>query len=531
MNDGQVKLGAERSSMAGDGTATVAAVDLGSNSFHLIIARLVDGELKIVDRMREQVMLADGLDHEGYLGEQAQARALDCLERIGQRLRGLPSLRVRVVGTNTLRIAKNAAEFRERAQGLLGHPIEIVSGQEEARLIFLGVAHDEYSSAPRLLADIGGGSTEVIVGAGYQVLRSHSLFMGCVNYSKRFFPDGGLKKDRFRKAEIAAALELRTIQHEIRQMGWTTSLGSSGSIVAIAEILRVNGWTEGPITWPGLKKLRRIMIEAGTTEALSLDGLKRERAPVLAGGLAILRAIFRCLELESMRAASGAMREGVLHDLVGRIRHDDIRDHTIRRMVERYRVDLGQATRVEHVALRLLDRLTGEAGLDNEQNRRILVWAAQLHEIGLAVSHTGFHKHGAYLIQFSEMPGFSADDQAMLATVVRTQRRKLSATLFSELPSEAAALAVRLSVVFRLAVLLNRSRSPQEVPEVEISAAWDRIVLRFPKGWAEAHPLTRADLEQEASYLVPLGVQLRLGVRRARDGKRAGPVVERGRRP
>jgi exopolyphosphatase/guanosine-5'-triphosphate,3'-diphosphate pyrophosphatase len=489
---------------------TVAAVDLGSNSFHLIIARFLDHELQVIDRVREQVMLADGLDADDRLTEAAQDRALACLERIGERLRSIPSVRVRAVGTNTLRRAKSAGRFRARCQAALGHPIEIVSGQEEARLIYLGVAQDQFSTETRLLADIGGGSTEILLGKGYEVLRAHSLFMGCVDYSKRFFADGVLRKDRFRKAEIAAGLELRAIQHELRRMGWERCLGSSGTINAVREVVRAAGWTDSAITWPAIKKLRRAMIDAETVDRLRFQGLKAERAPVLAGGLAILRAIFRSLEIDAMHVASGAMREGVLHDLVGRIRHDDIRDHTIRRMVERYHVDLGQSIRVEQVALRLLDQLGTDWGMDAYPIRKQLVWASHLHEIGLAVSHTGFHKHGAYLIEHSHMPGFSSDDQAILAALVGGQRRKLSRTLFAGLASDIAEPVARLCVVFRLAILLNRSRRPQTTPAIEVSEDWSELELAFPDGWCEAHPLTQADLEQEAHYLAGLGVELQV---------------------
>ena len=510
---------------------TVAAVDLGSNSFHLIIVRFLDHELQVIDRVREQVMLADGLDAEDRLTDKAQARALACLERIGQRLRCLPSVRVRAVGTNTLRRAKNADEFRAKSQAALGHPIEIVSGQEEARLIYLGVAQDQFSTATRLLADIGGGSTEILLGKGYEVLRSHSLFMGCVNYSKRFFPEGVLRKEYFRKAEIAGGLELRAVQHELRRMGWDSCLGSSGTIIAVREILRSAGWTDGAITRPALKKLRRAMIDVGSVDRLRFEGLKNERAPVLAGGLAILRAIFRSLEIEAMGVASGAMREGVLHDLVGRIRHDDIRDHTIRRMVERYHVDLGQAIRVEHVALRLLGQLAVDWGMDAEQLGKQLVWASHLHEAGLAISHTGFHKHGAYLIQHSHMPGFSADDQTILAAVVRGQRRKVSRSLFARLPSGVEEAVMRLCVVLRMAILLNRGRSPQIVPTIQVADDWSEMELAFPIGWAETHPLTQADLEQEANYLGGLGIELQVVevIESDSDGSAAVSASEEGR--
>lgn len=483
---------------------TVAAVDLGSNSFHMVIGRFVDLELQIIDRVREPVTLADGLDEHDRLTEQAQVRALACLERMAQRLRSVSSIRVRAVGTNTLRRVRDGGEFRRRACVALGHPIEIVSGQEEARLIFLGVAHDRFSERRRLLADIGGGSTEIMLGAGYELLRSHSLFMGCVNYTKRYFPKGEIKKDAFRKAEIAARLELQTIERELGEIGWDEAAGSSGTILTVQEVLRANDWEDGPITPAGLKRLRRELLDAGSVDQLKLAGLKSERARVLPGGVAILRAVFRSFDLESMTTSTGALREGVLHDLVGRIRHDDIRDTTIAGMVERYHVDLTQAERVERTALQLLDQLDTKWELGPEQIRKLLIWASRLHEIGLAVAHSGFHKHGAYLIEHSHLPGFSGDDQAMLSAIVRGHRRKLSASLFH---TEAAAL---LCVLFRLAVLLNRSRVRQATPRISVSKDWTSIVLRFPAGWSETHPLTHEDLDQEARYLEALEIDLKV---------------------
>jgi exopolyphosphatase/guanosine-5'-triphosphate,3'-diphosphate pyrophosphatase len=487
----------------------VAAVDLGSNSFHMVIGRQVDQELQIVDRVREHVSLASGLDDKKRLTPEAQDRALVCLEKMGQRLRGLPGNRVRVVGTNTLRRARGKRAFRAKAERALGYPIEIIAGAEEARLIYLGVAHSRFSADTQLVADIGGGSTEIIIGEGFEVLRAHSLFMGCVTFSRRFFPEGELRKEHFRNAEIAARLELESIQQEMRGLAWEIAVGASGTIHAVDDLLRENGWSDTGITAAGLKKLRREMIEAGRVSDLRLPGLKDERAPVLAGGLAILRAIFKSLEVERMEAASGALREGVLVDLLGRIRRDDTRDATIARMVERFRVDLGQAARVERTALRLLDQL-GDDWSGSGRARRFLVWASRLHETGLAISHTGFHRHGAYLVTHSDMPGFSADDQATLAALIRTHRRKVHEELFLELPGDRVQATMRLCVVFRLAVLLNRGRVPQATPALEIAGDWRKLTLRFPRRWAEVHPLTAADLEREAGYLGALGIKLRV---------------------
>jgi exopolyphosphatase/guanosine-5'-triphosphate,3'-diphosphate pyrophosphatase len=487
---------------------TIAALDLGSNSFHMIIGRVADQELTIVDRAREQVSLAAGLDDRNRLSSGAQERALACLEMFGQRLRGLPATRVRVVGTNTLRRARNADSFRRKAERVLGHAIEILSGVEEARLIYLGALHNRFSPARQLVADIGGGSTELILGEGFRVLRSASMYMGCVHYSRRFFPDGVLCKKFFREAEIAAALELEPSQKRMRDMSWEVSVGTSGTIRAVHEILRLNGWAE-VITKAGVKELRRAMIEAGSVDRLRLPGLKPERAQVLPGGLAILRSILRSLDVAPMDVSTGALREGVLQDLLRRIRHEDVRDRTIGRMMDRYNVDMSQAARVEGTCRQLLQQLDGAAG-GSAASWKLLSWASRLHEVGLAVSHTAYHKHGAYLVAHSDMPGFSSDDQATMAALIRAHRRKIAAEMFEEVPAGRYEEITRLAVVFRLAVLLNRGRVSQPTPEFRVGGDWGSVELAFPDGWAECNPLTAADLQREARYLETLGTELRV---------------------
>lgn len=487
---------------------TLAAVDLGSNSFHLLIARAIDQELQIVDRMRDPVCLAAGLDGRNRIDEPTQSAALESLVRIGQRLRDLPGERVRAVGTNALRVAKNSREFLARARESLGHEIEIVSGQEEARLIYLGVAHSDFSAEPRLIVDIGGGSTEVILGEGFEVLQAHSLYMGCVSHSRRFFEGGAITRSKFREAEIASRLELRAIQKRLRTMGWTATVGASGTIRAISELLQNSGSTDGTITLPALKRLRRALLAAGGVERLTFTGLREERARVLPGGLAILIGLFKALGIESMTTCAGTLREGLLYDLVGRMRHEDVRDLTIRRMGGRYRIDLLQAARVERTAERLIARVGPP--LDSKQNRKRLVWASRLHEIGLAVSHTGFHKHGAYLVAHSDMAGFSADDQMLLSALIRGHRRKFSRQLFSGVAAFDEQTAFRLCVLFRLAVLLNRGRVSGIVPDVDSSSDGSEITLRFEAGWKRDHPLSVADLERERTWLAAAGVRLGL---------------------
>lgn len=494
---------------AAGGSLSVAAVDLGSNSFHMVIARAFAHDLHILDRLREPVRLAEALGEDGRLGGAAAERALECLARFGQRLRGLPPSQVRAVGTNTLRRAVNAREFAREAHRALGHPIEVISGQEEARLIYLGVSHmHPLEGRRRLVVDVGGGSTEIIVGEGFEVLRSHSLYMGCVNQTRVHFPGGVLTREAFRTAETAAALELRAVREGLRHMGWDAAIGSSGTIGAVSELLRVNGW-EGPaITLPRLKKLRKAMVAAGSVDRLRLEGLRPERAPVLAGGLAILFAVFRSLEIETMVSSTGALREGVLYDLVGRIEHHDVRDRTIRRLVEQYHVDLAQAGRVEKTALGLFAQIESQGESDPATARRLLTWAALLHEIGLTVSYTGYHKHGAYLVSHMDLPGFSENDQRVLAALIRGHRRKLGPAVFAELSPEETGAARQLCILLRLAVLLNRSRSPGDVPVPEVTWKNGEVELTFPGRWLEDHPLSRADLAQETDFLRAGGTTL-----------------------
>ncbi|MCC6406454.1 MAG: exopolyphosphatase [Planctomycetes bacterium] len=489
--------------------ASFAAVDLGSNSFHLLVAALSHGQLLVLDRLRERVALAEGLGPERKIRKEPEARALEALERFGQRLREFSPSRVRAVGTNTLRVARNAPEFLERAERALGHPIEVVSGREEARLIFLGVTHslaDE--NRRRLVVDVGGGSTECILGDGFEPLAMDSLAMGCVEYASQFFPDGALTRESLKRAQIAASLELSPIRRRYKSLGWETCVGSSGTILAIEEVLRTNGWSDGGITRKGLKRLRKELLAAGHASKLELEGLAADRASVIGAGFAIVNAIFKSFRLERIDVAEGALREGVLYDLAGRSMHDDARERTIRAWQQRWNVDLEHAARVERTALALLEQVADDWNLPVESSRRLLAWAARLFEIGLSVAYSGYHRHGAYLAQNGDMPGFSRGDQAELAALLGAHRRKLEKEAFAAFEPSRAALLLRLVVVLRLAVRLNRSRSPKPLPVVHLAARRGTLELAFPKRWLENHALTRTDLEEEVRLLQAVGIQL-----------------------
>lgn len=482
----------------------IAAVDLGSNSFHMIVACQQNGQLHVLDRLREPVRLAEGLTPEHRLNAEVRGRALACLERFGQRLREFPLGSVRAVGTNTLRRANRDGEFLREAQQGLGHPIEIISGVEEARLIYQGVANSVAAGDDRrLVMDIGGGSTELIVGEGYTTLYMESLYMGCVSMAQRFFAAGEITKEALRQAVLAAQLEFRQVENRFRNLGWTTETGASGTIKAIREILVNEGWSDQGITYPGLKKLRKALIAAGHADKLKLKGLSDERRPVLAGGFAILFAAFETLEMKHMNISTGALREGLLFDLLGRIKHEDIREATVAAMAARYHVDAEHAQRVEQMAMQLFDQVRGCWELD-ETWRQWLHWAACLHEIGLIIAHSQYHKHSAYLIQNSDMAGFSLGEQALLASFVRYHRRKMGKELWKGQPRQALYTAVLL----RLAVLLQRGRSDQELPDVVLDCTGDGLSMRFPEAWLSDHPLTQGGLEQERDYLAAAGLEL-----------------------
>lgn len=486
----------------------IAAVDLGSNSFHLVIARITRGKLYILDRLRETTRIAAGLDKNNRLTAQAQRRALDCLKRFGQRIAAIAPGSMRAVGTNTLRRAQNAKSFLQRAQQALGHPIEIIGGREEARLIYLGVAHSLADDAgKRLVVDIGGGSTELIIGERFEPLHMESLQMGCVTSSLSHFPGGVITAASMRRAEIAAQQELQNLTRHYRSIGWTNCIGSSGTINAIQEIIAANRWSRDGITRSGLKKLRKHLLAAGHVNRLQLTGLRSDRAPVLPGGVAILLAVFESLDIEQMHATGGALREGLLYDLLGRIRHKDIRDRSVARLSIQYHVDTDQAKRTEQTALRCLKQLP-QWKLDSYQP--MLGWSARLHEIGLAISHSQYHKHGAYLVEHSDMPGFSRQEQQLLATLILGQRNKFPFAVFTDLQAERARAAKRLCILLRLAALLNRSRSRQPLPKFSITAKGDVVHIKFPRGWLNKHPLTQADLAQEIKYLKAAKIRLRI---------------------
>lgn len=473
--------------------STLAAVDLGSNSFHLQVARVVDKQLYPLDSLKEMVQLAAGLSEDKLLHEASQQRALTCLGRFAERLRGLSQHAVRVVGTNSLRIAKNAAEFLQKAEKTLGFPIEVIAGHEEARLIYLGVAHSlPASDNNRLVVDIGGGSTEFIIGKRLESSKLESLYMGCINYSQRFFPDGKISKGAMKRAEFAARSEVQAIATDFSSDRWQEAYGASGTARALARILSLNHFNDDDetevITPAGLDRLRDYFIKAGDSRNLGLAGLQPDREKVIVGGFAIMAAIFTELKIARMGVATGALREGVLYDLLGRFHQEDMREVSVQQFMQRYRIDSAQANRIESLAIALGKQLLANHPDEEaaEDALKILSWAARLHEIGICVAHTSFHKHSAYILNNADIPGFSRMEQLQLSQLALAVRGSL--TKVREFIGNPVNLARVMAL--RLAVIFYNSRTSIALPDMKIAIEGRKCRLFIPQKWLECYPLT-----------------------------------------
>jgi len=485
--------------------STLGAVDLGSNSFHLVIGRVVDDQIYPLDSLKETVRLGTGLTAERTLDTDAQERALKALKRFSERLAGMPKEAVRVVGTNALRVAKNAGPFLRQAEQVLGFPIEVIPGREEARLIYVGVVHS-LPLAPhnRLVIDIGGGSTEVIIGNKLRVKTMESLYMGCVSYTRRFFADDRVDKKSMKRAELAAREQLQPHAARFEKVGWKETVGSSGTARSIAEILQKNGQSESGITAAGLEWLREHLVETGDFRKLAIEGLREDRVNVIAGGVAVLSGIFDELDLERMTVAEGALRDGVLWDLLGRVHHRDIREVTVEQFARRYHVDGPQAKRVASLAQALRAQLAAEdprLGASAE----FLDWAAKLHEIGMTIAQGAYHKHSAYILANADMPGFSRQEQGWLSNLVLAQRGKLEKmqAAFDDDPRLAA-----LALCLRLGVIFHRSRRTLQLPRLKLTRREHEWRFEVDEAWLRAHSLIDVALEHEKEEWEAVGYEL-----------------------
>lgn len=489
----------------------LAALDLGSNSFRLSIGRVVqqDGKAQIyaVDRLKETVRLAAGLGDDLILDEAAIKRGIKVLDRFSERVDGFHPNRVRAVATNTLRVARNIDDILPRFEAALGFPIHVISGQEEARLIFSGITNELPPSPDRrLMIDIGGGSTEIIIGKEFRPLHLSSLPMGCVTYTQRFFPDGRITAVRMELAMLAARRELETISRQYRRTGWQQAYGSSGTAKGLLAVLQGSAMSKKGITMAGMQQLKERLIADGEVHVQGLPGLKNDRALVLAGGLAIMMAAFQELTIQTMLPGEGALRVGVLYDLLGRDSSHDKRDETVRQFIKRHQIDTRQADRVKSTALALFDQLAPSDSTERAWLQQALGWAADLHEVGLSIAHADYHRHSAYILEHADMPGFSRDDQSLVALLALGHQGKLS-KLCALSPTRDQWLTL---LCLRLAVLLSRRRENRDQLPLQIQTHGTDIVIASDKAWLKKHPLSDYSLQRERQEWNRVGFELRL---------------------
>ncbi|MFH8132896.1 exopolyphosphatase [Pantoea osteomyelitidis] len=479
-----------------------AAIDLGSNSFHMVIARVVDGAMQVLGRLKQRVHLADGLDAGNRLSEEAIQRGLSCLTLFAERLQGFSPTNVTIVGTHTLRQAVNAEEFLQRAADVIPYPIEVISGHEEARLIFMGVEHTQPEKGRKLVIDIGGGSTELVIGEDFEPQLVESRRMGCVSFANLYFPGGEINRENFRRARLAAAQKLETLAWQYRLHGWQYALGASGTIKAACEVLLAMGEKEKLITPERLDKLYDEMIKHKSFSALSLPGLSEERKAVFVPGLAILCGVFDALAIRELRLSDGALREGVLYEMEGRFRHQDIRSRTAQSLANHYAIDSDQARRVLETTEELYNQWRDQnAKQAHPQLAALLKWAALLHEVGLTINHSGLQRHSSYILQNSNMPGFNQDQQTLLATLVRFHRKAIKLEEMPRFTLFKKKQFLPLVFLLRLGTLLNNQRQATSRPEsLRLATDDGHWTLTFPAGYLSQNNLVQLDLEREQGY-------------------------------
>ncbi|WP_334063452.1 exopolyphosphatase [Alteromonas genovensis] len=488
----------------------VAALDIGSNSFHLVVARIVAGSVQILHRVKQKVRLAEGLDDDNILSDEAIERGLAMLKVIAESLKGFEPDSVRIVATHTLRKARNARQFIRAAKDVLPYPIEVISGVEEARLIYSGVAHTNHADGQQLVVDIGGGSTEFVIGKGFKPLLCRSLQMGCVSYTQKFFANGELKRSAFNKAITSAAQELEMIDVKYRKLGWVQCVGTSGTIRSLFTLCQQDKTNEHdiPVTLKALRSLMDQFIDAGHVDKLDFPNLSEDRRVVIAGGIAILIAVFKALNIKALVYSPAALREGVLYQMEDELHHADIRGRTASSLATRYDVDTSQATMVLNTSLMLLREAEKAWKLKGQDFKNMLGWAALLHEVGIQINSRGVQRHSAYILANVDMPGFTQEQQLLLATLVRFHRKKIR---ISDLPSfnlfDSNAVK-RLIALLRLGALLNLKRQEQFLPDMTIDVTPSSLSLNFPEGWLEEKPILSADIASESQHWQALDLEL-----------------------
>ncbi len=492
-----------------------ATIDLGSNSFHLLTAELSHDEIKILGSDSERVMLAEGLSKASGITNEAMQRGIDCIHRFSEKLNVIPKKNIRIVGTNTLRAAVNSRRFVEKLENILQVEIEIVSGMEEARLVYLGVNHSWSSIEPhekKLVIDIGGGSTEFIVGTPFKLKTSASLRMGCIGY-RRFFPDDIINLKFFNQAVKAARFELNNLQDSTPKRNWKFAVGSAGTFKAIENILKELNLTHEGITYSALKKLKIILLKFNHMDKLNVTGLKSSRQKSILPGLAIAIAIFETLNLTEMHISKGGLREGILYDLLGRVKDEDIRLRSVNAIRRRYHANLQHAKIMSKTASNLTGLLTcNEKFKLDKANIQLIEWATQTCQIGLAINHSQYQIHSSYLLEHSQLNGFSLKDHQLLAWVVLNHRRKLNFDLFSELPLNQRQKSSLITVILivRLSYLLSQGGKVEKIKNGIIWLNINNIKISIPEKWLQKRPLVEHALELEKKYWLKAGLSYQI---------------------
>jgi exopolyphosphatase/guanosine-5'-triphosphate,3'-diphosphate pyrophosphatase len=466
----------------------------------MVIARVVDHELHIISRHKQKVQLASGLDDHNILSQASIERGIECLREFGQRLRGFAPDNVRIAATHTLRVARNQTTFLEQARAVMPYAIEIIPGEEEARLIYLGVAHTINAHHSNLIIDIGGGSTELVIGQNFEPQYLSSAQMGCINFTARFFATGKLTKNNFVRANLAAQQKLEGISHHFAKHGWQSALGASGTIKVIRNVLVEMGFNDGVITKQRLKKLVNRLCQDKVISNISFRNITDERKRYLPAGVSVLLACFEQLEIKELHFSSAALREGILYEMEERFKTGDVRQRTAKAFLQRYCIDIEQAHRVRDQALAIFQQTKLNDDI-NEELCDVLLWAAMLHEVGLSVNYSSFHKHSQYLLQHSYMPGFNHEQQRLLATLVRFQRKTIKQEELAKFHLFRESLVIELIRVLRLSVIMSAQRITQNLP-IEFKRISDdhwRLSNTTPQKLAH-DSLLFADLKTEQRY-------------------------------
>lgn len=484
-----------------------AVIDLGSNSFHMLITRQLADSVQVVDKIKRKVRLASGLDDNNILSDAVMEKGLACLRFFAERLQDIPTQNIRIVATATLRLANNSADFIEHAEKILTHKITLLSGTEEANNIYLGVAHTSCSADQRLIFDIGGASTEIIVGNGFDAKKAISLDIGCVTFKQQFFPNGVLSQSNFAQAISAAEKVISPIKDDFCRIGWQCVLGGSGTMQALAEIL-IFQHKPSVLTLEYLYQTQKALLKFSTIEDINLPGLTSERSPVIASGLAILIALFRQFSIASLVLSSGALREGLLYEMLPNSRQKNIRQRTTSALIQRFHVDVQHANKIKTQVEHLFQQASQSWSLPKDNSFSILLASCDLHEIGLLLSYKNHQQHGAYILTHTDLAGFSYTDRQLLVLLVKLYKGRIEQCALAEQSTTSETHAKQLLIILRLAIILCGRRDDNTLPDYQLKTSAQSVQLLLPEAWLSKHPLIFDELKQEAQSLKSLGFSL-----------------------